>query len=98
MGQFSKLHCPHSVNFFFFFFADDSIIFSRASSSDIDSVKGSWETYEVASGQKINMEKPAISFSPNVGASCKTIILSTLGLNSAQSHDKYLGPLTWFVC
>lgn len=48
-------------------------------------------TYELAFGQKINTDKSTITFSPSFDLSCKTSIFSTLGLQSVQSHDKYLG-------
>ena len=40
----------------YLFFADNSIIFLRAASMDVKSIKGIIEIYEPASDQKISME------------------------------------------
>lgn len=47
------------------FFADDSLIFFKATKDNTDLVKDSLSTYEKASGQLINFDKSAITFSRN---------------------------------
>lgn len=42
-------------------------------------------------GQKINMGKSFITFSPNVKEAFHHIILSLLGIESAVPYDLYLG-------
>lgn len=47
-----------------FFFADDSLVFFKADSDSCKAVKKCLEYYEKVSGQVINFEKSALSFSP----------------------------------
>ncbi|KAL5805331.1 hypothetical protein ACOSQ3_032131 [Xanthoceras sorbifolium] len=73
------------------FFADDSIVFCRASVQNCEKLKQILNVYEKASGQRINLQKSNITFSPNVEDVCSASILNYLGLANAQAHDKYLG-------
>ncbi|KAL5775011.1 hypothetical protein ACOSP7_012568 [Xanthoceras sorbifolium] len=73
------------------FFADDSIVFCRASVQNCEKLKQILNVYEKASGQRINLQKSNITFSPNVEADRSASILNCLGLANAQAHDKYLG-------
>ncbi|KAL5559743.1 hypothetical protein UlMin_035954 [Ulmus minor] len=50
------------------------------------------------SGQQVNMMKSAITFSPNVDPHQKIAIMCSLNLNTAQSHDRYLGLPTFVGC
>lgn len=50
--------------------------------------------YEKASGQNINFQKSAVTFSPNVERELQDNLLGILGLNVTHSHDRYLG-LPW---
>ncbi|PON88386.1 hypothetical protein TorRG33x02_157520 [Trema orientale] len=52
--------------------------------------------YELASGQKINLEKSVITLNPSTGGSTTQAILQILELGSVQSKDQYLGLLTAF--
>lgn len=45
---------------------------------------------ELASGQKINLQKLVVSFSPNLEEVSRDSILSCLGLSTSVSHDAYL--------
>ena len=73
------------------FFADDSIIFSKAKESDCIAIYRILDIYERASGQKINLPKSAITFSPNVKEGDKRTINNLLGLDNAMPYDSYLG-------
>ncbi|KAL5781686.1 hypothetical protein ACOSP7_006715 [Xanthoceras sorbifolium] len=73
------------------FFADDNIVFCRASVQNCEKLKQILNVYEKASGQRINLQKSNITFSPNVEDDCSASILNCLGLVNAQAHDKYLG-------
>ncbi|KAL5735902.1 hypothetical protein ACOSQ2_030690 [Xanthoceras sorbifolium] len=73
------------------FFADDSIVFCRASVQNCEKLKQILNIYEKASGQRINLQKSNITFSPNVEDDRSASILNCLGLANAQAHDKYLG-------
>ena len=52
-----------------FFFADDSLIFSRTSSAEINSIVEILQVYAKASGQCINFEKSSVYFSNNTTVS-----------------------------
>ena len=54
---------------FFFFFADDSLIFSRVSSAEINSIVEILQVYAKASGKCINFEKSLVYFSNNTTVS-----------------------------
>ena len=47
------------------FFADDSLIFSRVSSAEINSIVEILQVYAKATGQCINFEKSSVYFSNN---------------------------------
>ena len=49
------------------------------------------QTYEEASGQKINTEKSSIFFSPNTSQEVKDEIFDTLGPMQDSRHTRYLG-------
>lgn len=50
----------------FFVVVNDSIIFSRVTVEDFEAIKNFLDIYERASRHKVNMEKSAIIFNPNV--------------------------------
>ena len=49
------------------------------------------QKYEDASGQKINIDKSSIFFSPNTTPEVKEEIFATLGPMQDSRHSKYLG-------
>jgi hypothetical protein len=49
------------------------------------------DTYERASGQKLNKSKTSVFFSRNTHAETKAYILSLAGVSSTRSYEKYLG-------
>ena len=51
------------------FFADDSLIFSRVSSAEINSIVEILQVYAKASGQCINFEKSSVYFNNNTTVS-----------------------------
>ncbi|XP_075480607.1 uncharacterized protein LOC142521262 [Primulina tabacum] len=73
------------------FFADDSLVFFRASLEEGDRVKECLHAYERASGQLINYDKSALSFSPNTNSSLIESIKMVLTIPVVQRHDIYLG-------
>ena len=70
---------------------DDSILFCKAGAKDSRILKQILQTYEEASGQKINTEKSSIFFSPNTSQEVKDEIFDTLGLMQDSRHTRYLG-------
>ncbi|PON50435.1 hypothetical protein PanWU01x14_223000 [Parasponia andersonii] len=71
-------------------FANDFIIFTKACHEDCLSILNILEVYEAPSGQKINMEKSAITFSPNIDDASLVEIQECLGLQNGASHDSHL--------
>ncbi|KAL5576147.1 hypothetical protein UlMin_017846 [Ulmus minor] len=51
--------------------------------------------YSKASGQLINFEKSALSFSPNTSGASKREICSLFGISQVEGHDLYLGLPTF---
>ncbi|KAF5447348.1 hypothetical protein F2P56_032905 [Juglans regia] len=72
-------------------FADDSLLFCKANSLEWSRMLHVLSTYEKASGQRLNKDKTAIHFSRNTSQENKDLILSTTGVHSAQSYERYLG-------
>lgn len=56
-------------------FADDSLVFCKASIYERCIIKNILHSYKLASGQRINLQKSAITFSPNVGDEVQNSIL-----------------------
>jgi hypothetical protein len=73
------------------FFADDSLLFYKANSVEWRRLLRILDVYEVASGQKLNMEKTSIFFSRNTSVDKREEISRLSGLQATQSYDKYLG-------
>ena len=73
------------------FFADDSLVVCKASIIDCVRIKNILHRYELASRQKVNFAKFAITFSPNVIDRVRSEILAVMGMGESQPHDKYLG-------
>lgn len=66
-------------------------MFCKADKESCGVVKEVLSRYELASGQKINLQKLVVSFSPNLKEVNQDSILSCLGLSTSVSHDAYLG-------
>ncbi|KAL5766636.1 hypothetical protein ACOSP7_017253 [Xanthoceras sorbifolium] len=72
------------------FFADDSLVFCKANIQSCLVLKNILEVYSRGSGQLVNFQKSAITFSPNVLSGCKDSIQIIFDLARSQSHDRYL--------
>ena len=78
----------------FFFFADDNLLFCKANIFEWSHIQGLLNTYEKASGQKVNQNKTSIFFSRNTHPDTKAHILSIVEVDSTQHYEKYLGLLS----
>lgn len=66
-GQLHGINvCPRVPRISHLFFAYNSIVFGRANQREIQVVGDILKAYELASGQKINLDKSEIAFSKNV--------------------------------
>ncbi|XP_073030650.1 uncharacterized protein [Primulina eburnea] len=69
----------------------DSLVFFRATMQEGARVKECLTQYEKASGQLINYEKSALSFSPNSSPALMATIKTILTIPVVHQHDLYLG-------
>lgn len=72
-------------------FADDNILFFRACQKEVDKVKQIIITYELASGQRINLDKLELSTSRNVSLERRDELNHQLGAHQVMQYSKYLG-------
>ena len=77
------------------FFADDTLLFTRATETEADHIMDILSVYELASGQKINLDKSEVSFSRNVCTDSQNMLLSKLNFRAVLDHGKYLGLPTF---
>lgn len=73
------------------FFADDSLVFFRADTSSGKRVKECLDIYERASGQMVNYDKSALTFSPNTRKLSQERVKYHLNIKESGSHELYLG-------
>lgn len=78
------------------FFADDSLLFTQANVESATTIRIILQNYEHLSGQKINLDKSAISFSKGLNSCIRSSIRLCLGMVEVWSHDRYLGLPTIF--
>jgi hypothetical protein len=67
------------------------LLFCRATFPEWRNIGRLLQSYEEASGQKLNAAKTSIFFSPNTGEDFKSFIRSSTGISSTQCYEKYLG-------
>lgn len=79
------------------FFADDSLIFFKANKPNCNTIKDSLKPYEKTSGQLINYDKSAITFSKNTPQPHIRFTVENLNLTLSQGHDLYLGLPTFTI-
>ncbi|KAL0457897.1 UNVERIFIED_CONTAM: putative mitochondrial protein [Sesamum latifolium] len=72
-------------------FADDTLISCSTTRNSMRCVLRILETYEKAAGQKVNVQKSSVAFSPNTPDSLKQEIATEMGVNLETKHEKYLG-------
>lgn len=96
----NRLHgisvCRGAPSITHLFFVDNSIIFARTNLGNAAAIKSILSSYEQLSGQKINGDKSAISFSKGLECGIRSSIYSLLEMEEVQRHDKYLGLPTIF--
>ena len=82
------LHSPMVTHLFF---ADDSLLFCRASRSDLQVIQNILVLYEQASGQRLNWEKTSIFFSKAVSEETKANLSAFFRGQEVKEYVKYLG-------
>lgn len=77
-------------------YVDDSIVFCRAKPNEAKTVMDILNHYQEISGQKINLDKSEMIFSPNISQTYKHQIQIYLPIKISDSIQKYLGMPTQF--
>lgn len=72
-------------------FADDCFLFFRVNDREVAVMKHILDTYEVASGQAINLMKSEVFFRRNINHDDQTRLASSLGVRILSRTGKYLG-------
>ena len=83
--------CKRGPKISHLFFANDSLLFCRASLTDLQAIQDILSLYEQASGQKLNQEKTTIFFSKAVNEDTKAQITNFLQVPEVKEYEKYLG-------
>lgn len=77
------------------FFADDRLLFFKVKTTDALKVRGCLRLYEQASGQVINYEKSALTFSPSTFIEDMEAVKSIFQISVVTGHELYLGLPTF---
>lgn len=70
-------------------------MFTRASETEAEAILDIITSNEIASGQKINMEKSEVSFIRNVCTHMQNMLQTKLNFTEVIEHEKYLGLPTY---
>lgn len=73
------------------FFVDNSLLFCDATVLGCSNLKEVFRIYEETSGQKINIDKSAVCFSPRTRGSVKDDCGNALNMAIVLCHERYLG-------
>lgn len=73
------------------FFAEDNFLFCKANVSEWCHLPQVIDTYEQASGQKLNKKKASIFVSRSTSAANRRRVTKISRVQSTQCFDKYLG-------
>lgn len=73
------------------FFADDSVLFFKATENEAVRIRDMLQTYEMASGQAVNLAKSLIYFSPNTPVEFREKICQTFNVRENENLGNYLG-------
>ena len=71
-------------------FADDLVIFARASAEDAKAIQVCLNSYQLCSGQLVNVKKFVIMFSKKVPRGMQRAIGRVSSIKSSHFHAKYL--------
>lgn len=72
-------------------FADDSVVFLEASHGNLQALRTILQDYEVASGQKVNLQKSSIFFRKDCMEEVKDALKGVIGIQSEALSERYLG-------
>lgn len=83
--------CPSAPKVHHLFFADDNFLFGEATEVECNNFQALLKIYELASGQRINLQKSSVVFSRNVHTDVQDSLSSILGVPVVDEHEYYLG-------
>lgn len=72
------------------FFVDDNILFAKATVRECSDIINIINIYERTSCQSVNLDKTYVFFSKCVESSRRHEIVTTLGVEEVEKHEKYL--------
>lgn len=72
-------------------FADDSLLLMKADDDNVSHLQHILQMYEECSGQVINKEKSAVTFSRNTGDKARQKFLQGMSLSHEARSDRFLG-------
>lgn len=81
----------HGLSFSHVFFADDLMLFAKANHKNCDVVIEVLDNFCILAGEKVNLKKSKILFSPNVPRRRKRFICRKMGMNATNNLGRYLG-------
>jgi hypothetical protein len=84
----NALHITH------LFFADDIILFCKAKTEEATNIMAILKEYERISGQQINLNKSAMTFSPYLDQNIQQAFYNIMPIQITANIDKYLGMPT----
>ncbi|KAL0288473.1 UNVERIFIED_CONTAM: hypothetical protein Scaly_2729500 [Sesamum calycinum] len=91
-GEITRVAVAHNVTrVSHLLFADDTLIFCKATETELGMIWRLLETYGKASGQLINFDKSSIVFSSNTPQDTRNGLASALGIRIDARPQKYLG-------
>ena len=70
---------------------DDSIIFSRATNTEMGHLLSILQRYEAASGQQVYLNESELSYSRNVPSTRSDKLERLMGVKVMETHEKYFG-------
>ncbi|KAL6188703.1 hypothetical protein ACLB2K_040094 [Fragaria x ananassa] len=72
-------------------FANDNLLFGTATEEECQQYQNILYTYEIASEQRVNLEKSNVAFSMRMELDRQLHLASILGVQHVDKHDRYLG-------
>lgn len=83
--------CKRAPSVSHLLFADDSYLFCKESEQEAMRMNDVLQTFEEASGQRVNVVKSQVFLNTNVAQECRSDICNILQMNEADSNSTYLG-------
>lgn len=83
--------CQNGPQMSHLFFVGDTLLFCKAELREVQVICSILKKYELASGQKINIDKTNLFFGKSVSILSKNAIKNLLGVPEIKEYERYLG-------